>query len=129
MGGRQHFDSKGGHQPDWKPSVKPCHTKDDPRPDPKRGVKHIPPNNNKEPTKDRPEKKHATNGRQSDAACEDIIGKACFVGLDNRKSINEYSTESRMGAKKRVQTMYDARNGCPMASLGDKIYKDPTYMT
>ena len=34
-----------------------------------------------------------------------------------------------MGTKKRVQTLYDARNGCPMAALGDKIYKDPTYQT
>ena len=34
-----------------------------------------------------------------------------------------------MGAKKRVQTLYEARNGCPMASLGDKIYKAPEYQT
>ena len=125
-----HFEPKSGYQPDWKPSVKPCHTKDDARPDPPRGLKKIPQNNNKEPTKDRPEKKHSEAGRQTDATNdEEIRGKACFVGLDNRKSVNEYSTEQRMGTKKRVNTMYEARNGCPMTSLGDKIYKDPTYMT
>ena len=63
MGGRHHFEEKSGYQPDWKPSVKPCLTKDDARPDPARGLKKIPQNNNKEPTKLRPEKKHSEAGR------------------------------------------------------------------
>ena len=54
-------------------------------------------------------------------------GKQCFVGLDNRKSINEYAVEGSMGTKNKVKTMYDQRNGCPMASLGDKVYKAPEY--
>lgn len=33
-----------------------------------------------------------------------------------------------MGTKKRIQTMYDQRNGVPLTSLGDKIYKAPEYM-
>ena len=34
-----------------------------------------------------------------------------------------------MGNKKRVNTMYEARNGLAMTSLGDKNYKTPEYMT
>jgi hypothetical protein len=33
-----------------------------------------------------------------------------------------------MGTKKRVQTMYDQRNGMPLKSLGDKVYKAPDYV-
>jgi len=33
-----------------------------------------------------------------------------------------------MGTKKRIDTMYDQRNGVPLKSLGDKIYKVPEYM-
>jgi len=32
-----------------------------------------------------------------------------------------------MGAKKRISTMYEQRNGLKMAALGDKPYKAPTY--
>lgn len=32
-----------------------------------------------------------------------------------------------MGSKTRVTNLYDQRNGLPMASLGDKIYKHPDY--
>jgi len=32
-----------------------------------------------------------------------------------------------MGSKKRVSTMFEARNGLPMASLGDKAYRAPEY--
>ena len=51
------------------------------------------------------------------------------MGLDNRKSINEYAVETSMGSKVRVQTMFEQRNGCTMASLGDKVYKAPEYQT
>lgn len=33
-----------------------------------------------------------------------------------------------MTQKQRVNTMYDQRNGLPMASLGDKNYKSPDYI-
>ena len=33
-----------------------------------------------------------------------------------------------MGTKKRVQTLYNQRNGMPLKSLGDKVYKSPEYM-
>ncbi len=33
-----------------------------------------------------------------------------------------------MGKKIRIQTMYEMRNGLPMQSLGDKIYKAPEYI-
>lgn len=33
-----------------------------------------------------------------------------------------------MGTKKRIDTLYDQRNGYPLKSLGDKIYKNPEYM-
>ena len=32
-----------------------------------------------------------------------------------------------MGTKRRVETLYDQRNGLPLKSLGDKIYKHPDY--
>lgn len=32
-----------------------------------------------------------------------------------------------MGSKKRVTTMFEARNGLPMAALGDKNYKTVDY--
>ena len=46
----------------------------------------------------------------------------------NRKSVVEYQHEKVMGIKRRVKTLYDARNGLPLASLGDKIYKNPEYI-
>lgn len=33
-----------------------------------------------------------------------------------------------MGTKKRVHTIYDQRNGLPLSSLGDKVYKAPEYL-
>lgn len=42
--------------------------------------------------------------------------------------MNEYSQEGKMGMKKRVHTIYDQRNGMPLSSLGDKIYKAPEYV-
>ena len=54
---------------------------------------------------------------------EDLeIGRKTYV-LHNRKSVNEYATEKVMGSKKRTDTLYDQRNGVPLKSLGDKIYK------
>jgi hypothetical protein len=55
------------------------------------------------------------------------IGKKTFIDIHNRKTINEFSHEKVMGMKKRVQTLYDARNGMPLKSLGDKNYKSPEY--
>ena len=130
MGGRRHFDAGAGHQPEWKPSVKSFPNKEDPRPDKKQGVKYIPPNQNAEPSKGRPERRHAeTGGGVPKSYEDDLKGKACFIHLDNRKSVNEYPVEAKMGSKQRVQTLYEARNGCPMASLGDKVYKAPEYQT
>ena len=45
----------------------------------------------------------------------------------NKTSSKEYNEEKVMGMKKRVTNIYDQRNGLPMASLGDKIYKSPDY--
>lgn len=41
--------------------------------------------------------------------------------------MSEYSGENAMGRKKRINTYYEQRNGMPLASLGDKIYKAPDY--
>lgn len=41
--------------------------------------------------------------------------------------MNEYLQEEKMGKKKKVLTMYEQRNGMPLKSLGDKIYKAPDY--
>lgn len=34
-----------------------------------------------------------------------------------------------MTNKKRIQTMYNQRNGCNLVALGDKIYKSPEFST
>ena len=77
--------------------------------------------------KPRPERMHSNAGQQTTATYEDMpIGKQTFI-MDNRKTTNEVDVTKSMGAKKRVGTMYEARNGLPLASLGDKNYKTPEY--
>ena len=34
-----------------------------------------------------------------------------------------------MTQKLRIKSLYEQRNGLPMASLGDKIYRNPDYST
>jgi len=51
------------------------------------------------------------------------------LALNNRKTVDEVPIAKTMGTKKRVQTMYEARNGLSMVSLGDKNYKSPEYQT
>ena len=81
-----------------------------------------------EESKPRPERKHVDE--QPSASYEDLeIGKRTFMDVHNRKTVNEYSQEGVMGSKKRVQTMYEQRNGMPAKSLGDKIYKVPEYQS
>ena len=43
-------------------------------------------------------------------------------------SVKEYTQEKTMTQKVRVKTMEEQRNGCGMASLGDKNYKNPDYV-
>ena len=45
----------------------------------------------------------------------------------NTKSSNEYNQEKVMTQKKRIKNLYDQRNGLPLTSLGDKVYKHPDY--
>lgn len=47
----------------------------------------------------------------------------------NRKTVDEFEVETRMQGKVRVKTLYDQRNGLPMCSLGDKVYKAVEYQT
>ena len=54
-------------------------------------------------------------------------GKQTFV-MHNRKTQNTVGVEKSMGSKKRVDTMFEARNGLAMTALGDKVYKTPEYM-
>ena len=54
------------------------------------------------------------------------VGKQTFV-MHNRKTQKEVEVTQSMGSKKRVGTMYEARNGLQMAALGDKPYKAPEY--
>ena len=78
--------------------------------------------------KPRPERRHTDAGRQTTNTYEDLpIGKATFLERNNRKTINETEINKTMGSKKRVNTMYEARNGLAMAALGDKTYKAPEY--
>jgi hypothetical protein len=75
--------------------------------------------------KDRYERKH--NVPNESGSYEDLeIGKMTYVH-HNRKTIDEYHQEGVMGKKKRIQTLYDKRNGLPVKSLGDKVYKAPEY--
>ena len=59
---------------------------------------------------------------------DDLKGKGTFV-QHNRKTVEEYKLESKMQAKQRTGTLYDQRNGLPMCSLGDKVYKAVEYQT
>lgn len=45
----------------------------------------------------------------------------------NSRTFSEYNQEQKMGTKTRIKTLYEMRNGLPMASLGDKHYKLPDY--
>jgi len=49
------------------------------------------------------------------------------MGLDNRKTTKEVEVKQSMGSKKRVTTIFEARNGLAMVALGDKNYKAPEY--
>lgn len=75
--------------------------------------------------KERHERRHI-EPKPSDTYEDKLGGKQCFI-THNRKSVNEYTSESVMGAKKRLDTLYDQRNGVTLKSLGDKIYKTPEY--
>ena len=77
-------------------------------------------------TKERYERRHIDP--QQSGTYEDLeVGRKTFIH-HNRKTVNEYQQEEVMGSKKRVQTLYNHRNGMPLASLGDKVYKSPEYM-
>ena len=100
--------------------------KDAPRPEKSTGVKYLNPKFGQN-VKPRPERRHVDNGRETKATYEDLpIGKQTFIH-DNRKTQQEIEVTKSMGSKKRVSTMFEARNGLPMASLGDKTYKTPEY--
>jgi hypothetical protein len=76
--------------------------------------------------KDRAERRHVEPNPSG--SYEDLeIGRKTYIH-HNRKTIDEYATEKVMGKKVRVGTLYDQRNGVPLTSLGDKIYKAPEYM-
>lgn len=111
----------------------PCHTKYDARPDKLSGVKKVDTSFLGKDEKPRAERKHANMEApapwESRKTCDEPTeGKFTFVH-DNRKTIDEYAVEKKMGNKMRVKTQYEARNGLPMTSLGDKIYSAPEYMT
>ncbi len=57
-------------------------------------------------TRPRAEKKHI-EANPSGTYEEQDIGLKTFIDIHNRRSINEYSQEGKMGMKKRVHTMYD----------------------
>ena len=76
-----------------------------------------------------PERRHTNQGGQSIVAIdheEMPVGKQTYI-MHNRKTQKEVEVTQSMGSKKRVGTMFDARNGLAMASLGDKVYKTPVY--
>ncbi len=77
--------------------------------------------------KPRPERRHTNQGEQTTNTYEEApVGKQTFI-MHNRKTQKEVEVTQSMGSKRRVSTMYEARNGLPMASLGDKAYRAPEY--
>ena len=77
--------------------------------------------------KPRPEKKHSEKGQETTLSYEeDMKGKGTFIH-HNRKTVEEYKVEEKLQKKTRVATIYEQRNGLPMSSLGDKIYKAVEY--
>jgi hypothetical protein len=73
--------------------------------------------------KPRAERRHLAQG-PGDTYEDASIGRKTFI-THNRKTNNEYTQETVMGTKKRIDTLYDQRNGLPLRSLGDKVYKSP----
>ena len=126
-GARKHYAPQTSSESEWKPHIKVAHDKDRVRPDKVSSVKMIK-KEIAENTKGRPERRHTDQGGQTFETYEDKpIGKTTFLGLDNRKTTKEVEVKFAMGAKKQVTTMFEARNGLAMTSLGDKNYKAPEY--
>ena len=127
MGSRRHYEATYCDEFKWKSSLRINPDKDAPRTDKPTGVKYLNPTFG-ENVKPRPERRHVDGGRETVDTWEDLpVGKQTYI-THNRKTQAEVSVGSQMGNKKRVQTMYEYRNGLPMASLGDKNYKAPEYM-
>lgn len=101
--------------------------KDAPRPVKPSSVKYLNPTFG-ENNKLRPERRHTEQGGQTSNTYEEVpTGKQTFI-MHNRKTQNSVNVEGSMGAKKRVGTTFEARNGLKMNALGDKVYKTPEYM-
>eukprot|EP01062_Namystynia_karyoxenos_P066151 TRINITY_DN60157_c0_g1_i1.p2 TRINITY_DN60157_c0_g1~~TRINITY_DN60157_c0_g1_i1.p2 ORF type:complete len:408 (+),score=130.61 TRINITY_DN60157_c0_g1_i1:100-1224(+) len=49
------------------------------------------------------------------------------LGLASGRRSKEANAESMMTRKRITHTLGQQRNGCPLATLGDKAYADPTY--
>jgi hypothetical protein len=133
LGSKRHFDPKNSEEFKWKPSLVPNHNKDAPRPEKKTGVKKIDTGFLGKDEKPRAERRHANTEApapwESQKTGDDALGgKQTFIH-DNRKTQKEHEVEKNMGMKKRTGTMYEARNGLPMKSLGDKIYSAPEYQS
>ena len=77
--------------------------------------------------KPQPQRKHYDE--RPSASSEDAeIGKRTFI-THNRKTVNEVEFNSTLGSKKRIDTVYQQRNGIGMRSQGDKIYRAPEYQS
>jgi hypothetical protein len=127
MGSRRHFDPQTSNEVSWKPCLKVAHDKYKERPVKATGTKKLDPDFSAS-VRPRPERRHTEAGGQTTNTWEDIpTGRATFVGIHNRKTQDTVDVEKRMGTKIRVTTTFEARNGLPMVSLGDKIYKAPEY--
>lgn len=125
---RKHFEGHRSEEFQWKPTIrldtigvstKVSQCKDEwvPRDKPERTFTDA---------RHRAQKKHLVPG-VSGTYEEQEVGLRTFIDVHNRKSLDEFSVDKRMGIKQRVHTLYDQRNGLPLASLGDKVYKAPEY--
>jgi outer membrane biogenesis lipoprotein LolB len=79
---------------------------------------------------EKPAKKVNEKGTHGKSGCiyEELRGIATF-SHHNRKTQGEFELEGKLGEKKRIKTIYEQRNGLPMSSLGDKVYKAVEYQS
>ncbi|CAD8114859.1 unnamed protein product [Paramecium sonneborni] len=121
--GRVHFDPQYGDPYTWVPHLKtniprPGDGKSQEFPPGKQFIEHHP--QDKKPRAQRLHLKEGQSGHIEDVP----YGIKTFPPIHCEK---RHEVEEMMGKKQRLEYLYQMRNGLPVASLGDKIYKNPEY--
>lgn len=123
---KKHFEIKPTKEFEWKSSSRPVPGAYAPRVERAQGTKKVEQTfSNLEPKSG----KAITNkGAQTTATFEDNMKGIVTFAHHNRKTVDEFCLEDKMQIKQRVGTIKDQRNGLPMVSCGDKIYKAVEYL-